>query len=48
MKVIWPVVLLGLSAAHFALADSGDAQEGVTWLRKMASAANQIDQNKIN
>ena len=43
MKAVWPVVFLGLSAAHFALADSGNAQEGLTWLRKMASASNQVN-----
>lgn len=43
MKAVWPVVLFGFSAANFALADSGDAQDGLTWLRKMTSASNQIN-----
>lgn len=43
MKAVWPVVLLGLSAAQFALADSGDAHQGLTWLRKLASASSQIN-----
>lgn len=43
MKAVWPVVILGLSAAHFVWADAGDPQEGVNWLSKMAAASNQLN-----
>jgi sigma-E factor negative regulatory protein RseB len=43
MKAVWPVVVLGLTAAQFAWAESGDTVDGLTWLRKMASASNQTN-----
>lgn len=43
MKAVWPVIVLGLSATQFAWADSGDATEGLTWLRKMVSASTQTN-----
>lgn len=43
MRSVWPVVFLGLSAANFTLADSGDSQEGLNWLRKMAGASSQLN-----
>lgn len=43
MRAVWPVVLLGLSAANFAVADSADSREGLQWLSKMATASNQLN-----
>jgi sigma-E factor negative regulatory protein RseB len=43
MKALWPILFLGLSATHLALADSGASQEGWPWLQKMANAANQLN-----
>jgi sigma-E factor negative regulatory protein RseB len=43
MKAVWPVVILSLSAANFAVADSADSREGVAWLGKMAVASNQLN-----
>jgi sigma-E factor negative regulatory protein RseB len=43
MKAVWPVVILSLSAANFAVAGSADSREGVAWLGKMAVASNQLN-----
>ncbi|HET9664911.1 MAG TPA: sigma-E factor regulatory protein RseB domain-containing protein, partial [Burkholderiales bacterium] len=43
MKALWPIFLLGLSAANFGWAQSGDPQEAVAWLSKMAGASNQLN-----
>ncbi|HJQ63434.1 MAG TPA: MucB/RseB C-terminal domain-containing protein [Burkholderiales bacterium] len=43
MKAVWPVVILSLSAANFAVADSADSRDGVAWLGKMAVASNQLN-----
>lgn len=43
MKAVWPVVFLGLSAAHLALAEGSDSQEALAWLSKMAGASNQLN-----
>lgn len=43
MKAVWPVVVLGLAAAHIAAADSSDPQEGLAWLSRMAAASNQLN-----
>ncbi len=43
MKAVWPVIFLGLSAANLALAENADSQDGLTWLRKMANASNQVN-----
>ncbi len=43
MKVAWPVIVLGFSAASLALADSGDSQEGLNWLTKMVGASSQVN-----
>ncbi len=43
MKFVWPVVVLGLSAACPSLAADGDPKEGLAWLKKMASATNQLN-----
>lgn len=43
MKLVWPVVFLGLSAPNFALAEGPDSQEGLAWLSKMAAASSQLN-----
>lgn len=43
MRAVWPIFLLGLSAANFGWAQSGDPQEAVAWLSKMAGASNQLN-----
>jgi sigma-E factor negative regulatory protein RseB len=43
MRAVWSVVLLGLSAANLALADSSDSRDGLTWLGKMAGASNHLN-----
>ncbi|MBI4195939.1 MAG: MucB/RseB C-terminal domain-containing protein [Betaproteobacteria bacterium] len=43
MKVIWAAIFLGLSAANPALADGVDPEQGLSWLRKMIDASNQIN-----
>jgi sigma-E factor negative regulatory protein RseB len=43
MKAVWPVVVLGLSAANIAVADSGDTRETMAWLGKMTAASNQLN-----
>jgi sigma-E factor negative regulatory protein RseB len=40
---VWSVVFLGLSAATPAFAADGDPREGLAWLKKMASATNQLN-----
>lgn len=42
-KVVWLVVLAGLSATQIALADSSDSQEGVAWLKRMIGASNHVN-----
>ncbi len=42
MKAVWPVVFLGLSAPSLA-AGPGDPQDGLNWLKKMASASRQLN-----
>ena len=43
MRAVWSVVLLGLSAANLALADSSASRDGLTWLGKMAGASNHLN-----
>lgn len=43
MKAAWPIFLLGLSAANFGWAQSGEPPEGLAWLGKMAGASNQLN-----
>ncbi|MBI3041537.1 MAG: MucB/RseB C-terminal domain-containing protein [Betaproteobacteria bacterium] len=42
MKGAWPIVVLGLAAPVLA-ADSGAPQDGLAWLKKMASASRQLN-----
>lgn len=42
MKAVWPIVFLGLSAPSLA-AEPGDPQDGLVWLKKMASASRQLN-----
>ncbi len=42
MKRAWPLVLLGLSVPAFC-ADLPDGENGLSWLRKMASASRQLN-----
>lgn len=42
MKAVWPIVFLGLSAPNLA-AEPGDPQDGLAWLKKMASASRQLN-----
>ena len=46
MRAVWPIVFLGLSAPALA-AEAGDPQDGLTWLRKMASASRQLNYTGI-
>jgi sigma-E factor negative regulatory protein RseB len=43
MKAAWPIFLLGVSAANFGWAQSGEPAEGLAWLGKMAGASNQLN-----
>lgn len=43
MKKVWPLVVLGLLATNVASAESGDSQEGVAMLKKMANASRQLN-----
>ena len=43
MKAVWPVIFLGLSAVNLAAAENGDSQDGLTWLKKLAGASNQVN-----
>jgi len=43
MKFPWLVVVLGLSTACPSLAADSDPKEGLAWLKKMASATNQLN-----
>lgn len=42
VKLIWPIVFLGLSAPVLA-AEAGGPQEGFAWLKKMAGASRQLN-----
>ncbi|MBI2296791.1 MAG: MucB/RseB C-terminal domain-containing protein [Betaproteobacteria bacterium] len=46
MKLIWPIVFLGLSAPAFAAEESA-SQDGLAWLKKMASASRQLNYSGI-
>lgn len=45
MKSVWPAILLGLSFAGTATAaaDAAESQDGLGWLKKMASASRQLN-----
>ncbi|MDH5535752.1 MAG: MucB/RseB C-terminal domain-containing protein [Betaproteobacteria bacterium] len=43
MKFVWPVVVLGLSTACPSFAAESYPKEGLDWLKKMASATNQLN-----
>jgi sigma-E factor negative regulatory protein RseB len=46
MKAVWPVVLLGFAAAAPA-AEPGDLQDGLDWLKKMATASRQLNYSGV-